>query len=111
MEIRSHCEEMLSPRPEIKDVPVRECCYEYISVVSDEFNGRIVKRSEFMIDDARIRNAGFKCSDFALENQIAAGVDLKPAHVSLSTLPYADRMAFEASRLDEFIKSQSSNKE
>ncbi len=80
---------------------------EHYTMVNDIFDGKIVQRADFAIDDFRTRNDGLRVSDFSLENQIAAGVDLKSVSLSLSTLPYADRLAYEAERFSEYVKANS----
>lgn len=56
---------------------------EMLSVEIVDFEGRPVQTTKFVVDDPLTRFNGFKSSDFALENQIAVGVPLKPAFCSL----------------------------
>ena len=106
--LKSHRTSLMTERDCVPAVP-RECCLEFYKMGSDVFEDKIVQRAELAIDDFRVRNDGLKVSDFSLENQIAAGVELKPAQLSLSTLPYADRLAYEASRLSEYVKVNTKN--
>lgn len=98
--VQSHAQSLLL---DVK--PVVKCRFvsEFFSSVDDMFDGVAVKRSEFITDDCRTRFDGLTVNDFAISNQISAGVKLQPAYIRMSILGEADRTAFEASLLSEFL--------
>lgn len=105
--VKSHAQSLLiDVKPAVK---CRFVC-EFFSSVDDMFDGVAVKRSDFVTDDCRTRFDGLTVNDFALSNQLSAGVNLKPAQVRMSLLGEADRTAFEASLLTEFL-SKNTKKE
>lgn len=50
---------------------------EYLTLEDTSENGVVSRRSVFKIDDNTTRFKGLVASDFDLQNQLAAGVDLK----------------------------------
>lgn len=58
---------------------------EYLSSIEAEFEGRIIKKSAYVVDDPRKRFEGMKASDFALENQLALNVPMQEVRCSLQT--------------------------
>lgn len=98
--VKSHAQSLfIDVKPVVK---YRFVC-EFFSSVEDMFDGIAVKRSDFIADDCRTRFDGLSVNDFALSNQISSGVKLQPAQVRMSILGEADRTAFEASLLSEFL--------
>jgi hypothetical protein len=63
---------------------------EYLKQVPDLVEGRQLSRSEVAFDDSRTRYKGLSALDFCLENQLAAGVDLKFSQVSMSQFQAVD---------------------
>lgn len=77
-------------KPEVKSDPVG------LPVVKrklDEKTNRVVTYVEFEVDDKASRLGQYRCSDFALENLIAAGVDLTSQQIQRSGLSLADDLS------------------
>lgn len=58
---------------------------EKLSSVDSEFEGRVIKASQYVMDDPCTRFIGLKPSDFALENTLALGVPMSMCKCSLQT--------------------------
>lgn len=56
---------------------------EFIATEQIDFEGRPIQSSAVKIDNPVDRYKGLKASDFALENQLAVGVQLNPVRCSL----------------------------
>lgn len=63
---------------------------EYLKQEPELVEGRQLSRSVLAFDDSAHRYDGLSAMDFCLENQLAAGVDLKSASVSMSQFQAVD---------------------
>lgn len=78
---------------------------EYLKQVPELVEGRQLSKSEVAFDDSRTRYKGLNAMDFCIENQLAAGVDLKSAKVSMSQFQAVDACFANVVKLTTNLKT------
>lgn len=79
-----------------------DVCVELLSSEDSLVDGVQCKVSKYVVDDSAHRFDGLKCSDFALENLQAAGVDLRMQFCRPSSLSAVDSLEYEAFRMYDY---------
>lgn len=69
-------------RPYRVIIPFQSRSYDFYKVVDTMVDGHVVKSGSFAIDDPSKRCVGMTIEDFALENLLAAGVELDTVSMS-----------------------------
>lgn len=89
-------------RPEM---PTIVCKVEYLTTEPCLVDGRQLSQSKFAVDDSSDRYKGLTALDFCLENQLAAGVNLKSAFVQPSNFAAVDSALPNVIKLSESISN------
>lgn len=76
----------------IEVAPIEPALVEYLKVEKELFEGRPISKGVIVVDDSSKRYDGLKCSDFALENQLDAGVNMSEVKFSESKLQIVERI-------------------
>lgn len=77
-------------------------------VVYDEIDpttNRIIRKSEYKTIDRQKEMENYRCSDFALENLLSIGVDIKPTKLSSSGLAMLDNMEYQVAKMSADMKN------
>lgn len=76
-------------------------------VVYDEIDAttnRIIRKSEYKTIDRQKEMENYRCSDFALENMLAVGVNIQPTKLPSSGFAMLDNMEYQVSKISSDIK-------
>lgn len=89
-------------------VPLRvhklHCKVEVLTTTTELVDGRPLRKSVYVVDDSETRFKGMKASDFALENLLAAGVNLRSSFVTPSQFSAVDNALPNVIKLAEFAE-------
>lgn len=77
---------------------------ELLSIEEVAIDGVVTKQSKFVLDDPVTRFDGMNASDFNLQNQLAAGVDLKSCICKPLSFEAVDSVVRGASRMFDYIE-------
>lgn len=84
------------------DVPINNDVIELLSSEDIVVDGVQVKGTKFVIDDASHRFDGFRASDFALGNLLAAGVDLRSQFCRPSNFSAVENMELQFDHIFDY---------
>lgn len=87
-------------------VPFQSRPYDYYCVTDTMLDGHVVKTGSFAVDDPAKRCEGMKIEDFALENLLAAGVELSTVSMSHGLFASHDFILRGLSSLSNNSKSE-----
>lgn len=87
-------------------VPPNNSIVELLSTDDVVIDGVQVKQASYVCDDSGHRFDGLKASDFALENLIAAGVDLKMTFCRPNSLGAVSSMEYELQKMLDYSSNE-----
>lgn len=71
----------------------------------DEKSNRIVRKSELKTIDRQAEMENYKCSDFSLENMLAAGVNIQHVHLDSTGFRMLDNLEQQVEKMSNSLKN------
>ena len=84
------------------NLPSLDSVIDVLSTIDVDVNGQIVKQIKYVSDDSSHRYDGLKASDFELANQIAAGVQLVPVKLTMSSFDAVGYAVHQIEKIADF---------